>query len=93
MNEDKLHYKLFITGRVQGVGFRFKARMTARYYGIFGIVKNLPDGSVYIEAEGKKEALEFFIQWCKKGPDYGMVKTLVCEKGELKGYSSFEVVF
>ena len=42
-------------GQVQGVGYRWSARSQARYLGIHGFVKNLTDGSVYIEAEGKDE--------------------------------------
>ncbi len=91
MEKKKLHYSFIIRGRVQGVGFRHKTRITARYLGIFGIVKNLSDGSVYIEAEGEKEKLELFTEWCRKDPDYSMVESLVREEGELKGYSSFEI--
>lgn len=91
--KQKLHYKLLISGRVQGVGFRHKTRSTARYLGIFGIVKNLADGSVYIEAEAEKEVLEIFLNWCRKGPDYSMVEKVIKTEGPLKGYSSFEILY
>ena len=70
---DNMYYiKSTISGRVQGVGFRHSARSNARYHGITGFVKNKPDGSVYIEAEGSRNQLDEFVEWCKKGPDSGM---------------------
>lgn len=47
-----------VTGLVQGVGFRWTARRVARSLGISGAVRNLPDGTVEIEAHGGPEALK-----------------------------------
>ncbi|NJQ97304.1 MAG: acylphosphatase [Hydrococcus sp. CSU_1_8] len=55
-------------GRVQGVGFRATARSIALGHGVTGWVRNEPDGSVYVEAEGDEIALKSFSEWCKKGP-------------------------
>ena len=49
-----VHKNIVIQGWVQGVGFRYAARKMAFQYGINGFVRNLPDGSVYIEAEGSE---------------------------------------
>ena len=46
---------IHVYGLVQGVFFRYTTRKIARNLGITGIVKNLPDGSVYIEAEGPED--------------------------------------
>ena len=46
--EEKLRYEIRVTGRVQGVGFRWSAVTEAQKYGITGYIKNLYDGSVYI---------------------------------------------
>ena len=48
-------------GRVQGVGFRATARQVARGYHISGWVRNEPDGSVILEAQGTPEDLEAFL--------------------------------
>lgn len=50
-----------VRGRVQGVGFRWFVQRTAREAGISGWVKNLPDGTVALEAEGTREALTLFL--------------------------------
>ena len=74
--ENKLLYKIHVTGRVQGVGFRWSAANEARNLGITGYVKNLPDGSVYLEAEGYREQLNSFVEWCKAGPGFGFVDSV-----------------
>jgi len=66
-----------VSGRVQGVGFRYFTLETARRIeGITGFVKNLPNGSVEIEAEGTKEKLEKFIEEIKKGPPLSRIKDI-----------------
>jgi len=67
---------LIARGRVQGVGFRFFAHRVARGRGITGWVKNLPDGSVEIHAEGEKQAMEEFISRIKEGPRFGSVSDI-----------------
>ncbi|BAM47425.1 acylphosphatase [Amphibacillus xylanus] len=64
----KLHAHMIISGRVQGVGFRFTTLQLADKYGITGWVRNLPDSTVEIEAEGKAEQLYQFIDQIKAGP-------------------------
>jgi acylphosphatase len=60
--------RLIIYGNVHGVGFRFSAVETARDLGLVGWVRNKPDRSVEILAEGPKGDLEKLINWAKKGP-------------------------
>jgi acylphosphatase len=64
----RLARRYLISGRVQGVGFRFFARATAAREGLHGWVRNLPDGRVEIEAEGEAEALERFERAIRQGP-------------------------
>ena len=52
---------LSITGRVQMVRFRDFTQKTAQEYGVFGWVKNEPDGSVIVEAQGEEKRLQHFI--------------------------------
>lgn len=67
-NTEKLKIKASIFGRVQGVGFRYSTTHTAKQIGVNGIVKNEPDGSVYVEAVGTEEQIEQFITELAKGP-------------------------
>ena len=57
-----------IFGLVQGVFFRYSTRKIARHLGLTGIVKNLPDGSVYVEAEGPEDKLLELLKFCRRGP-------------------------
>lgn len=60
--------EITISGRVQGVGFRYAALRAAQTYGIRGFVRNLPSGQVFVIAQGSPPALGQFIDWCKTGP-------------------------
>ena len=53
------HY--FVSGRVQGVGFRYRAYYTARAMGLTGFVKNLYDGRVELEVQGDEDMVRSFL--------------------------------
>jgi len=89
--EHILLYKIRVKGHVQGVGFRWNAASQARAAGINGFVKNLSDGSVYIEAEGHKDQLDSFVNWCKKGPGYSIVESVSVETAPSVNYSDFRI--
>ena len=91
--DEKVRYKIIITGRVQGVGFRWKATSEALSRGIKGFVKNLPDGSVYIEAEGSLEHLNSFIEWCKKGPGFASVESVKVNASPPVSYTDFRIEY
>lgn len=82
-------FKIKVLGEVQGVGFRFFAKQRADNLGIKGFAQNEPDGSVYIEAEGKEEDLDRLVQWCKKGPESARVTKVEVKEGKIKNYSQF----
>lgn len=90
---DTLLYKIQVSGRVQGVGFRHSARQNARYLGLKGFVKNLPNGDVYIEVEGTRDSLDEFILWCRKGPGFGFVERLSLDTGKAKSYKGFHIEY
>ena len=50
---DVYHEKVFFTGHVQGVGFRYTALQIAKEFEVAGFACNLPDGRVQLEAEGR----------------------------------------
>lgn len=91
--KEKLLYKINVKGRVQGVGFRHSAAIEARHRGIKGFVKNLSDGSVYIEAEGSPEQLNGYVEWCKKGPGFSFVKSVSADPSPPVNYSGFNIEF
>jgi len=67
MNE-KIGRRYLISGRVQGVGFRYFAQRAARELGISGSARNLDDGRVEVEAVGRKTQLDEFEARLRKGP-------------------------
>ncbi len=60
--------KLIISGRVQKVGFRWFTVQWAQDLGLGGYAKNLPNGTVLVEVEGKKNRIESLIKELKMGP-------------------------
>ncbi|MEM6458241.1 MAG: acylphosphatase [Planctomycetota bacterium] len=57
MIRETIHY----SGRVQGVGFRYRTASLAKLYAVAGTVRNLPDGRVKLVAEGDAEDVEAFV--------------------------------
>ena len=80
-----------IYGKAQGVFFRSFAREAALDLGLVGFVRNEPDGSVYIIAEGAVDKLLEFIEWCRKGPPAAEVSGIETKwqnaNGEYKNFS------
>lgn len=91
--EEKRLYKIHVNGYVQGVGFRWSAVRAASRCGIKGYVRNMPDGSVYIEAEGTRRDLEDFVGWCKKGPGYGHVESVTIDEYPPVNYRDFSIEY
>jgi acylphosphatase len=89
--EKKLLYKIRVTGRVQGVGFRWNVANEAKNRGIMGLVKNLSDGSVYIEAEGHKDHLDSYVEWCRKGPGFSIVDSVEVSTFPPVNYTDFRI--
>lgn len=78
-----------VSGRVQGVGFRFFARRAAGETGVKGWVRNLPDGSVETLAEGEAEAVTRYLERLREGP--GSVRSVRAEDASTEGFHSFEI--
>lgn len=87
-----LHYKITVKGIVQGVFYRRTTLEKAEEIGVFGWVKNLKNGDVYIEAEATKEVLDVFLEYCHKGPEKAIVSSVEYEIGNLKNFEKFEIV-
>ncbi len=86
------HARIKIHGKVQGVFFRQSTKETAHDFNILGFVRNEPDGTVYIEAEGNTENLEKFINWCWDGPPAARVDSVDYDYSmKLKNFEKFEI--
>ena len=92
MSDSAVH--MIAHGRVQGVGFRFYVRERAVPFGLKGWVRNLPDGSVEIHAEGKRDMIDLFIAEIRKGPTFGNVSHLEEEWVDpTKSFTGFSIEF
>jgi acylphosphatase len=80
-----------VTGKVQGVYFRASAMQQAQLLGVNGFVKNEADGSVYLEVEGKSEAVSQMVHWCTSGPALARVKHLDVHEQTTRNFVSFEI--
>lgn len=79
-----------VTGRVQGVSFRWYTEERARELGVNGWVRNEPDGSVALHAEGADEAVDALVAWCRTGPSLAGVGNVAVRDGSVTGATSFE---
>lgn len=71
---------LFISGRVQGVGFRHYTKVNAKELNITGWVRNLPDGRVEVLLQGDESALNIMISRLKEGPRSAVVDNLTVDR-------------
>ncbi|MGB6552283.1 MAG: acylphosphatase [Candidatus Binataceae bacterium] len=82
--------RLIVSGRVQGVGFRWAALDEAQRLGLAGWVRNRSGGGVEIVAEGDKDGLEKLALWARQGPRFASVSSVEQEwlewSGELAGF-------
>lgn len=69
----KVRAHVFVSGRVQGVFFRYETYRLASRLGVTGWVRNLPDGRVEAVFEGEKEKVDKMIDFCRRGPSAAIV--------------------
>jgi acylphosphatase len=73
-----------VSGRVQGVGFRYYVLQSAHRLGVFGDVRNLRDGRVEVRAQGPGDQVEGLLASVRRGPPgarVDLVETLELDKG------------
>lgn len=86
--------KVLISGKVQGVFFRFNTKKNADELGLFGWVKNTKDGKVEALFEGDEKHIYKMIEWCSKGPSNSKVtKVDVFKKKYVKEYNNFSIIY
>jgi acylphosphatase len=82
---------VFVSGKVQGVGYRYATVDTATHLGVNGWVRNLSDRRVEAVFEGKQEIVEEMIRWCHQGPPDSVVKDVFIEYEEPEHLQGFQV--
>jgi acylphosphatase len=80
-----------VTGRVQGVAFRWYAVQEAERRGVTGWVRNEPDGSVAAHLEGDDGAVDAMVEWCRHGPSYASVRDVAVTEARPTGATSFDI--
>jgi acylphosphatase len=89
----KKRVEAVVSGRVQGVGYRFFATHSAEQHGICGVIRNNPQGQVETVAEGDEEALKQYLADLRKGPVKSDVTGLqVTWTDPTDEYHSFEAI-
>ena len=88
----KARAHVYVGGYVQGVWFRSHTREMAGRLGVYGWVRNLPDGRVEAVFEGEDVSVEKIIDFCRRGPPNAYVIDLDVRRQEWKGeYHNFTV--
>jgi acylphosphatase len=80
-----------VSGRVQGVGFRYGMQRQAEQRGVAGWARNCPDGTVEAMLEGDPDAIERVIDWCRRGPGGARVSDVSVMPAEARGARGFDV--
>jgi acylphosphatase len=87
----RLRAHVVVSGRVQGVCFRYATEDEARRRGVAGWVRNLPDGRVEAVFEGEEDAVEGMIAFCRTGPPAARVDGIEVRReapsGAAEGFS------
>jgi acylphosphatase len=91
---EKQCIKAVVHGAVQGVSFRYYTRKTATALNLVGWVKNLPDGTVALQATGDPDALKKLAAWLQHGPPFARVSKvdIIWSSPEITP-SSFDIVY
>ena len=80
-------------GEVQGVGFRYTARLEAQRIGVSGWVANRRDGSVEAEIEGDEASVATMLDWLAQGPPGAVVQRTEVSEAEPTGDRGFRIAF
>ena len=83
--------RVVVSGRVQGVFFRDETRRRARSLGVAGWVANRPDGSVEAVFDGRRDAVESMVEWCRRGPSGAHVDEVQAAWEDPRGEAGFAV--
>lgn len=88
---ERVRCHVLVAGRVQGVGFRYYVARQARALDVGGFVRNLPDGRVEAEAEGRPAAVEAFLDRLRRGPAGSSVRGVEAAWLPPRGEDAFRI--
>ena len=83
--------RVYVSGEVQGVAFRWYTYHKAQDFDVLGWVRNLPDGRLEAVVEGEKSNVDQMVRWMRKGPPDAHVAGIEVEEHQPEGFSSFEI--
>lgn len=83
--------RVFVSGRVQGVAFRWHTRERASELGVVGWVRNLPDGRVEARVEGEPGAVGAMLEFLARGPGHARVDSSTALEEEAAGFGAFTI--
>ena len=83
--------RYLISGRVQGVGFRYFAQRAARETGVTGWARNLDDGRVEVHANGNVAQLDDFEARLRQGPPHGDIRGFEVQEAGGEQSSGFDI--
>lgn len=83
--------RCYVSGRVQGVGFRYATAEKAEALRLSGYVRNLPDRRVEVLACGEESAVLALRNWLWQGPALARVSAVQCETAPYQDYYSFRI--
>jgi acylphosphatase len=83
--------RIVVSGRVQGVFFRYWTRREAERLGVAGWVRNRPDGTVEAHAEGDADAVAALVGWAQEGPAHARVDRVEDADAEPEGLTGFRI--
>jgi acylphosphatase len=82
---------VIVSGKVQGVGFRWSTRLHAERLGVTGWVRNLPDRSVQAHLEGPDDGVAALLGWLRTGPIGATVDAVEVSEAPATGVAGFEI--
>jgi len=84
-------FRVLISGRVQGVGYRYSTREQAEALKVVGWVRNLPNGQVEALVVGDRTKVDQLLSWFHKGPPSAKVTAVEVEEQPAQPFESFEI--
>lgn len=92
-NNNIIRFHVFISGKVQGVSYRFYTEKQAQALGVNGWVRNLADHRVEAVFEGQENAVKNMVKWCNQGSPAAIVKEVISYEEIPEGIKGFRIVY
>jgi acylphosphatase len=77
MSIKEVRVRILVEGRLHGTNFRYQTQQQARKLGLVGFVRNLSDGRIEIEVQGRKDKVSQILEWCQQEPQSVHIKNIL----------------